>query len=178
MKGKKLTGRFLPNGLTPKQDKFARLYFEEGHASNAYRAAYNVENMTDKSVYEKSSELLANGKIAARLSELADRAAKRHDVTVDSLIAELEEAREKAEKDDKGAGAMVQATMGKGKLAGLIVDKQKVEGGSLEQRLLNLIKSLDEKAKAAPKAEPTEPEDKDTMPASPGLEERRPEGSA
>ena len=43
---------------------------------------------------------------------------------------------------------MVAATTGKAKLAGLIVDRKQVEGGTLEQRLLNLIKSLDDKVKS------------------------------
>ncbi|MET3900346.1 hypothetical protein ABIB57_004312 [Devosia sp. UYZn731] len=53
-----------------------------------------------------------------RVTELQERGAIRAEVTVESLAAELEEARGIA-KGEKQTGAMIQATMGKAKLFGL-----------------------------------------------------------
>ena len=39
----------MSNQLTPKQEKFAQVYVECGNASEAYRQAYNAENMQDDS---------------------------------------------------------------------------------------------------------------------------------
>lgn len=52
-------------------------------------------------------------------------AAKRHDVTEDSLLAELEEARQSA-LGNAQSGAAVQATMGKARITGHIIDRKEV----------------------------------------------------
>ena len=109
--------------LTPKQEKFCYGYIETGNASGAYRAAYNAERMKPEVVAVKASELLANGKIAVRIEALRGELRQRHEITVDDLVAELEEARKLAFETDKAAAA-VSATMGKAKLLGLVVDKQ------------------------------------------------------
>ena len=109
--------------LTPKQEKFCQVYIETGNASEAYRQAYNTEKMKPESVNSKGYQLLQQVKITARLDELRAEHKKRHEITVDTLVAELEEARKLAFETDKAAAA-VQATMGKAKLLGLVVDKQ------------------------------------------------------
>ena len=104
-------------GLTPKQEKFCQVYLETGNATEAYRQAYNP---TGKPATQNraAKALLDNSKIAARLSELQAETKERHDITVDTLIRELEEAR-KVGKDRGQAAAMVQATMSKAKLLGI-----------------------------------------------------------
>lgn len=77
--------------------------------------------MKPESINRKAKELLDNGKIAARVAELRATLEKTHSVTVASLIAELEEAR-MVGKGREQAAAMVAATMGKAKLAGLDKD--------------------------------------------------------
>ena len=57
-------------GLTPKQEKFCREFIKCGNASEAYRKAYNAENMKPETINRKASELLDNGKITARVQEL------------------------------------------------------------------------------------------------------------
>ena len=109
--------------LTPKQEKFCFGYMETGNASAAYRAAYNAERMKPEVVAVKASELLANGKIAVRIEALRGELRQRHKITVDDLVAELEEARKLAFETEKAAAA-VQATLGKAKLLGLVVEKQ------------------------------------------------------
>lgn len=62
--------------LTPKQEEFAKRIAEGANYADAYRAAYNTSRMTDKSIWEKASELASNVKVAARLKEFRDMAAK------------------------------------------------------------------------------------------------------
>lgn len=112
--------------LTEKQEKFCRTFIETGNASEAYRLAYNASNMKADSVNRKAKELLDNGKITARLEELRERHAKRHDYTVDDLLAELEEARLIAlQAETPQTSAAISATLGKAKLLGL--DKKLIE---------------------------------------------------
>lgn len=60
--------------LTPKQEAFCLAYLETGNASEAYRRAYRPAKMTDKSVNEKASQMLAMVKIRSRLDELTAKA--------------------------------------------------------------------------------------------------------
>lgn len=112
--------------LTLKQEGFAKTYVETGNASEAYRQNYNAGNMKPETIHVKACELLANGKVSARVAQLQQSLVKRHEVTVDSLIAELEEARQLAKAEGQSGGA-VQASMGKAKLCGLLVERQRVD---------------------------------------------------
>ena len=113
-------------GLTIKQEAFCQAYIETGNASEAYRTAYAADKMKPETINRKAKEQLDNGKIAARIAELQGEIKQRHNVTVDSLIKELEEARQSAlTAETPQSSAAVAATMGKAKLAGL--DKQIVE---------------------------------------------------
>lgn len=60
--------------LTPKQEAFCLAYLKTGNASEAYRQAYEPKKMTDKSVNEKASQMLAMVKIRSRLKELNSKA--------------------------------------------------------------------------------------------------------
>jgi hypothetical protein len=113
--------------LTPKQRKFAESYVECGNASMAYRLHYNVEHMNPASVRRAAKELLDNPNIAPTIRELQAAHRQRHDVTIDSLVDELEEARSFAMVVGH-IGAAVAATMGKAKLYGLITDHHNVTG--------------------------------------------------
>lgn len=129
--------------LTPKQEKFCLLYIELGNASEAYRQAYDAEDMNSFTVNRKAAELMENGKIAARIEQLRKEHQKRHNLTVDSLLLELEEARQLAQTVERPqVAAMVAATMGKAKLLGL--DKQVIEhtgkdGAPLAPPVFNIV---------------------------------------
>lgn len=56
--------------LTAKQEKFVQCIIEGMSQADAYRAAYDSKNMADKTVWEKASALMKNGKVAARLQEI------------------------------------------------------------------------------------------------------------
>lgn len=127
------------NNLTPKQEKFAQLYVELGNASEAYREAYDSKAKPE-CVHVNASKLLSDARVSLRVSELKGEVIERHRVTVDSLMEELEEARQLALATDAPAPA-VSATMGKAKLAGL--DKQIIDhtssDGSLAPTRIELV---------------------------------------
>lgn len=106
--------------LTPKQEAFCHAYVETGNASEAYRRSYNAQNMKQEVIAVKACELLASGNVSVRVKELRGFHLERHKVTIDDLIAELEEARIAAVSVDRPqAAAMVAATMGKARILGL-----------------------------------------------------------
>ncbi|EAS1798047.1 terminase small subunit [Salmonella enterica] len=113
-------------GLTIKQEAFCQAYIETGNASEAYRTAYAADKMKPEAVHVQACKLQDNPKIALRIKELRGEIKQRHNVTVDSLLAELEEARQKAlSAEAPQSSAAVAATMGKAKLVGL--DKQIID---------------------------------------------------
>ena len=115
--------------LTVKQDAFAKAYIENGgNKSAAYREAYDAENMQENTINVKACELFKNGNVAVRVLELQEGHSQRHNVTVDSLTEELNEARTLA-KEEAQPAAMTGATMGKAKLHGLITDKKDITSG-------------------------------------------------
>lgn len=129
--------------LTLKQENFCLKYVETGNASEAYRAAYNAENMKAETVWSKASILLDTGKVAARVEELKAEHRKRHAITVDDLIAELEEARQAAlAAETVQSSAAVGATLGKAKLLGMdkqIIDHTSSDGSMAPPTRIELV---------------------------------------
>jgi len=110
--------------LTQKQEMFCIAYIETGNASEAYRRAYNAENMQPATITVKASQLLAQDNVSVRVDALRAEQVARLGTTVDDLIAELDEARQIALAADKPqSAAAVSATLGKAKLLGLLTDK-------------------------------------------------------
>lgn len=106
--------------LTPKQEKFAHAFVETSNASEAYRRAYNTENMSGAAIQVEASRLMDHPIVSLLIEELKADIVERHKITVDDLIRELEEARAAALHQEKPqAAAMVAATMGKAKILGL-----------------------------------------------------------
>lgn len=114
--------------MTPKQEQFARLYVETGNASEAYRQAYNTDNMKPETVTNEAYKLLQDPDISAMVDGLKEEARQRHAVTVDDLLSELEQARAAAlAAPTPQSSAAVSATMGKAKMLGLLVDKAEIK---------------------------------------------------
>ena len=90
VKGKSTSGR----GLTPKQEKFCQLYIELGNASEAYRQSYDCSKMQTSTINTKAKELLKNGPITVRIEELQQEHRQRHNLTIDNIIADLQEYRD------------------------------------------------------------------------------------
>lgn len=124
--GQTLLAELIMARLTEKQEAFCRAYIECGNASEAYRTAYDAEKMNVASVNKAAQKLLDHPLITPRLEQLRAPIIQKHNITVDSLIAELEEARMAAlSAETPQSSAAVSATMSKAKLVGL--DKQVIE---------------------------------------------------
>lgn len=127
--------------LTQKQENFCRLYVELGNQSEAYRQAYNSK-AKHESVNQEASRMMKIPHIASRVSELRENIAMKHEVTVDSLLKELEEARTIALTcETPQSSAAISATMGKAKLCGL--DKQIIDhtssDGSMAPSVIQIV---------------------------------------
>lgn len=129
--------------LTMKQEKFCMVYVETGNASEAYRKSYNCSNMKPESINNKAYELLKKVEITARLDELRGEHAKRHNLTIDDLIKELEEARQAAlSAMVVQSSASVAATMSKAKLLGFLDKKEEDKSSDLVETLNKLINKM------------------------------------
>ncbi|MDD5581392.1 MAG: terminase small subunit [Methylobacter sp.] len=103
--------------LKIKQEKFCQELVMCGSQSEAYRVAYNSENMQPATIHSRASELMKNSKVRARVSELQAAIAEKNAITADDLLQELEQARQLALLT-RQPSAMITATMGKSKILG------------------------------------------------------------
>ena len=70
--------------LTPKQEKFVQGIIEGMSQADAYRSAYSCARMSDKTIWENASRLMADSKVKARVQELRDR------IATDSIMSAQE----------------------------------------------------------------------------------------
>lgn len=75
--------------LTDKQELFVRKIIEGESQADAYRAAYSTQRMSDKSVWEKASRLMADAKVRARVKELRDKLAEESIMTAEERLRYL-----------------------------------------------------------------------------------------
>lgn len=108
----------LPNA---KHELFAQARAAGASADEAYVKAGYTANRGN------AARLNANDDIMSRVGELQAKTAKKVEVTVESLSAELDEARDLA-RELKQPAPMVQAVMGKAKLFGLGSETRKLQG--------------------------------------------------
>jgi hypothetical protein len=107
----------VPTLRNPRHERFARELAAGKTADAAYVLAGYGENRNN------AARLNASQDIQKRVVEIQSVGAERAAVTVETLIAEAEEARSKAMGDKGGAAAAVAAIIVKAKLAGLWRDK-------------------------------------------------------
>jgi phage terminase small subunit len=62
--------------LTAKQELFVQKVLEGMSQADAYRSAYSCARMSDKTIWENASRLMADSKVTARLTELRNELAK------------------------------------------------------------------------------------------------------
>jgi phage terminase small subunit len=101
----------------PRHERFAQELAAGNTADAAYVLAGYRENRSN------AAPLNANRDIQKRVAEIQSAGAERAGVTVETLIAEAEEARSKAIGEKSGASAAVAAITAKAKLAGLWREK-------------------------------------------------------
>lgn len=113
--------------LTAKQKKFAKLAVELGNWTEAYVQAYDVVAGSKRTTAQSDAKDLAKRpNVRREMVRLTELLQKRHDVNVDSLTDELNEAQQLA-MNEAMPSAAIQATMGKAKLHGLLIDKQELK---------------------------------------------------
>lgn len=74
--------------LTIKQEKYVQGLFAGLSQREAYKQAYNCENMTDKTIDEAACKLSNNPKIVTRLKELTDELKNRNIITIERVMQE------------------------------------------------------------------------------------------
>lgn len=72
--------------LTTQQETFAQNIIMGMSQAEAYRNAYNTKKMTDKTVWEKASRLMATDKVRARVEELRSQVAKTAIMTAEERL--------------------------------------------------------------------------------------------
>lgn len=123
------------------QEEIACIAYHEGATqSDAYRKGYpKAEKYSPSVTAVNASQLFAREHVRARLAELQEAAKERNRITVDTLLAELEENRRAAlGAETPQASAATAATMGKAKLLGLdkvVVDHMSSDGSMTPTRL-------------------------------------------
>lgn len=82
--------------LTAKQEAFAQAIADGMNQADAYRAAYDAENMADTSIYVEASKLIDNPNVAQRVKELknaiADRVLWTREMSVKALVQTFRES--------------------------------------------------------------------------------------
>ncbi len=111
----------MPNvnkhGLTPKRERFCREYIVDlSQTKAAKRAGY-------KQSHVQGSQLYAKPEVQAYIAELQAAVAKRHGITIDSVIEELAGIRDEAKKAGQFSAA-TQAEMGRAKTGGLLIERR------------------------------------------------------
>lgn len=110
----------MPALQNARHEGFARAVARGEPASRAYSSIYHV---TGNNAEAAGSRLLRNVKVANRIAELKGAAAKKTVKTVESLVADLDEAIELARRTNNPSG-MTAAILGQAKLLGLMAPQQ------------------------------------------------------
>ena len=90
--------------LTPKQEKFASCIADGMTQADAYRKAFDAGKMKPETIHKRASELMANGEVAGRVSELRKALATKALWTREDSVRALEKAMAIAEAKDNPAG--------------------------------------------------------------------------
>ena len=110
--------------LTPKQEKFVQSLIQGMSQADAYRSAYAAKNMSDKTIHEAASRLVADSKVSARLAELRKQTAKE---TIMSAQKRLEWLTGLIEDRDVSIGDKLRAADIMNKMQGEYIQKVEAE---------------------------------------------------
>ena len=72
--------------LTPKQEVFVQNIIKGMSQADAYRSAYSAKKMSDKTIHEAASRLMADSKISARVNELRGQVVKETIMTAQQRL--------------------------------------------------------------------------------------------
>lgn len=83
-------------GLTEKQERFARYYVEHGNKADAYRFAYNAENMKPESIYVNACKVSKNDKVLLRIDEIRKEVFEELNINTVTVAKAFKEIQERA----------------------------------------------------------------------------------
>ena len=106
--------------LTPKQEKFIQNIVSGMSQRQAYKDAYNAENMEDKTIDEAASRLFNDSKIYARYQELIG---KLEDAAIMTAIEKRKMLREMAVNTSNSVTDRIKAIDTDNKMAGEYITK-------------------------------------------------------
>ena len=116
-------------------DAYAENYVIYGKQTGAWRKAFPDSEAAPETQHAQASTFHTIQKVRIRIEELQllarQQAEAKHLVTISSITKELDENRALA-ISEKQPSAATQATMGKAKINGLLVDKQEVESTAIQ----------------------------------------------
>lgn len=125
--------------LTAKQEKFVQGIIEGKSQADAYRSAYPNQKMSDKTIWECASKLMANPKVITRLNELRNQMMTS---TIMSAQARLEWLTNLIHNEEEGTNEKLKAIDIMNKMQGEYV--QKVEADVKSEFTINIELSDDE----------------------------------
>lgn len=108
--------------LTAKQMKFCERVLAGDNLSDAYRAAYDAENMSSPAIWVAASRLRGSTKLALWLDAARSETLTDHSCTLLAHLKELERLKSIAIRTGN-VGAAVQAEQLRGKVAGHYVER-------------------------------------------------------
>lgn len=118
--------------LTAKQEIFAQNLVKGMSQADAYRSAYNTKNMSDKTIHEAASRLVADSKVSARLFELRNTIAQEAIMSAQKRLEWLTEV----VKGDNDVNAKLKAIDLMNKMQGEYV--QKIEADVKSEVTINI----------------------------------------
>lgn len=81
--------------LTAKQEAFCQAIADGMGQADAYRTAYDAEDMKDETIYPHASRLMKNDKVAARIAELRSEVQEKQlwsrEMSIKALVAAYKE---------------------------------------------------------------------------------------
>jgi phage terminase small subunit len=121
--------------LTAKQERFCNEIASGKNQSDAYREAFDVKTMTNKSLNEKASVLANMVKIRSRIAELRKPVVEKTQITLESHLDDLAKLRNLAVKERQIAAAIT-AEIARGKAAGIHIEKSQVNLNNLNPMVI------------------------------------------
>lgn len=122
----------MADNLTIKQETFVKEYIETGNASEAYRRAYDAEDMSKDSIHVRASELKKNSKVAVRIEAELEKIDKGYIVNrLLSAQKAVEKILKRSIDDDEKDLTSLKATeqlrknsMSLAEIHGMLIDKK------------------------------------------------------
>ena len=94
----------MSNILTTKEEIFVQCLVEKKSQREAYKFAYEADNMKNETIDNKASKLFANSEIRARYEELKNELKQKMFYTVEKANEDLEWIKLKAKEDIENRG--------------------------------------------------------------------------